>query len=48
MFYLHFILLRNYPKDPTNTNLEEKKNHFNYQGQDEYQHLTLNLDKKSL
>lgn len=44
MFYLHSIFLRNYPKDPTNTNLEEKKkNHFSYQGQDEYQHLTLNL-----
>lgn len=46
MFYFHFVILSNYSKDPTDRDLEEQENkeiHFNYQGQDRYQHLTLNL-----
>ena len=45
MFYFHFIILSNYLKDPTDTDLEEQEKQeirCNYQGQNEYQHLTLN------
>lgn len=43
MFYLNFIILSNYLKEQ-----EKQEIHCNYQEQNEYQHLTLNLGLKLL